>query len=131
MRAWFLGTLVAAEPHPTGFRFHVHRNDHVVTLPGEGVILPGDLDPLQIREAILAEVGWTVGWSLRSRLESVLGPSVRVATDRALRTLNQGIYQRYVDWDDLILRRGATMSRMECGTAEQTAAEVAATGRAM
>jgi len=129
MRAWFFGTRVAAEPHPTGFRFDVHRNDgDILTLPGEGVILPADLDPLQIREAILAEVGSTVGWSLRSRLESVLQPSVRVATDRALRTLDEGTYQRYVDLDDLILRRGANHIPGGMRNCERTAAEVAARG---
>jgi len=128
MRAWFFGTLVVAAPHPTGFRFDAYRNDGVMTLPGEGVILPADLDPLQIREAILAEVGSTVGRSLRNRLRSVLQPSVRVATDRALRTMDDGTYQRHVNWDDLILRRGGNHIPGGMRNCERTAAEVAARG---
>lgn len=126
MFAWFFGTRVEASPQGASFTVKTFcPGERFFVLPSDPMVLPGDLDPLQIREAVLSEVKGTVSWAWGKRLESLLHPPIAVATARAIQTLDRGTYAQFPDWDEL-LERGARNISTRMDSCERTAAHVAA-----
>jgi len=103
METFFLGTRVLAEPAlDHGVRLSVHRRDaRTMLLPTGGPLLPGALDPLQLREEIWSLVRDTVPAAQRDELARRLRPTLDVATERTLTTMQTGHYRRFIDLDAL------------------------------
>ncbi|MGI8887880.1 MAG: hypothetical protein ACR2GB_02750 [Nocardioidaceae bacterium] len=90
-----------------------------------GPLLPGDLDPLQLREEIWTQVHDTVPPAQRDELARRLRPTLEVATERTLTTMRTGQYHRFIDLDAL-RRHGPGYRYGSAVSADRTAAEITA-----